>query len=96
MPTNLEARRRIAFFSNSLFMDMPRAPRVRKMLSFRFGTFLLISDFVRKIQDPTPILFSALDIQLQTHQHHNSSMFIDLVLFRLKLNKKLNSYFCFY
>ncbi|XP_008801869.1 callose synthase 5 [Phoenix dactylifera] len=34
VPTNLEARRRIAFFSNSLFMDMPRAPRVRKMLSF--------------------------------------------------------------
>ncbi|KAI9074792.1 hypothetical protein K1719_043216 [Acacia pycnantha] len=34
IPTNLEARRRIAFFTNSLFMDMPRAPRVRKMLSF--------------------------------------------------------------
>ncbi|KAM7275814.1 hypothetical protein ACFE04_017680 [Oxalis oulophora] len=26
VPTNLEARRRIAFFTNSLFMDMPRAP----------------------------------------------------------------------
>ncbi|XP_010530602.1 PREDICTED: callose synthase 5 [Tarenaya hassleriana] len=34
VPTNLEARRRIAFFTNSLFMDMPRAPRVRNMLSF--------------------------------------------------------------
>ncbi|XP_056696651.1 callose synthase 5 [Spinacia oleracea] len=34
VPTNLEARRRIAFFTNSLFMDMPPAPRVRKMLSF--------------------------------------------------------------
>ncbi|KAK7350886.1 hypothetical protein VNO77_09919 [Canavalia gladiata] len=34
VPTNLEARRRIEFFTNSLFMDMPRAPRVRKMLSF--------------------------------------------------------------
>uniref|UniRef100_A0A7N0UVT5 1,3-beta-glucan synthase n=1 Tax=Kalanchoe fedtschenkoi TaxID=63787 RepID=A0A7N0UVT5_KALFE len=34
VPTNLEARRRIAFFTNSLFMEMPRAPRVRKMLSF--------------------------------------------------------------
>ncbi|GLT53892.1 hypothetical protein SLA2020_271280 [Shorea laevis] len=34
VPTNLEARRRIAFFTNSLFMDMPRAPLVRKMLSF--------------------------------------------------------------
>ncbi|KAK7369493.1 hypothetical protein VNO80_11532 [Phaseolus coccineus] len=34
VPTNTEVRRRVAFFSNSLFMDMPRAPRVRKMLSF--------------------------------------------------------------
>ncbi|XP_075501475.1 callose synthase 5-like isoform X1 [Primulina tabacum] len=38
VPTNLEARRRIAFFSNSLFMNMPRAPRVRKMLSFSVMT----------------------------------------------------------
>ncbi|CAB4278533.1 unnamed protein product [Prunus armeniaca] len=38
VPTNLEARRRIAFFTNSLFMDMPRAPRVRKMLSFSIMT----------------------------------------------------------
>ncbi|KAG6470927.1 hypothetical protein ZIOFF_072015 [Zingiber officinale] len=38
VPTNLEARRRIEFFSNSLFMDMPRAPRVRKMLSFSVMT----------------------------------------------------------
>ncbi|CAN6444443.1 unnamed protein product [Victoria cruziana] len=34
VPRNLEARRRIAFFSNSLFMNMPRAPQVEKMLSF--------------------------------------------------------------
>ncbi|MQM07928.1 hypothetical protein Taro_040776 [Colocasia esculenta] len=38
VPTNLEARRRISFFTNSLFMDMPRAPRVRKMLSFSVFT----------------------------------------------------------
>ncbi|XP_011649402.2 callose synthase 5 [Cucumis sativus] len=38
VPINLEARRRIAFFTNSLFMDMPRAPRVRKMLSFSVMT----------------------------------------------------------
>ncbi|KAI5672445.1 hypothetical protein M9H77_12809 [Catharanthus roseus] len=38
VPTNLEARRRISFFANSLFMDMPRAPRVRKMLSFTVMT----------------------------------------------------------
>lgn len=34
VPSNLEARRRISFFSNSLFMRMPRAPKVRNMLSF--------------------------------------------------------------
>lgn len=34
VPSNLEARRRISFFSNSLFMDMPAAPKIRNMLSF--------------------------------------------------------------
>ncbi|XXG90536.1 hypothetical protein AAC387_Pa12g2277 [Persea americana] len=34
IPTNLEARRRITFFINSLFMNMPDAPKVRDMLSF--------------------------------------------------------------
>ncbi|KAI3944709.1 hypothetical protein MKW98_021167 [Papaver atlanticum] len=38
VPTNLEAHRRIAFFTNSLFMEMPRAPPVRKMLSFSVMT----------------------------------------------------------
>ncbi|KAI3798506.1 hypothetical protein L1987_33783 [Smallanthus sonchifolius] len=38
VPSNLEARRRIMFFTNSLFMDMPRAPRVCKMLSFSVMT----------------------------------------------------------
>ncbi|XP_071706076.1 callose synthase 5-like isoform X3 [Rutidosis leptorrhynchoides] len=38
VPRNLEARRRIMFFTNSLFMEMPRAPRVRKMLSFSVMT----------------------------------------------------------
>ncbi|KAM3370692.1 hypothetical protein ACQJBY_018185 [Aegilops geniculata] len=34
VPKNLGARRRIAFFSNSLFMDMPRATKVDKMMAF--------------------------------------------------------------
>lgn len=34
VPLNLEARRRIAFFTNSLFMNMPRAPYVEKMMAF--------------------------------------------------------------
>ncbi len=44
VPENLEARRRIAFFTNSLFMDMPRAPRVRNMLSFRCTATMIITD----------------------------------------------------
>ncbi|KAI4322673.1 hypothetical protein L6164_022344 [Bauhinia variegata] len=34
IPVNLEARQRIAFFSNSLFMNMPHAPQVEKMMAF--------------------------------------------------------------
>ncbi|XP_068494767.1 callose synthase 7-like isoform X2 [Phaseolus vulgaris] len=34
VPQNVEARRRITFFANSLFMNMPKAPKVRDMLSF--------------------------------------------------------------
>lgn len=35
IPSNVEARRRISFFATSLFMDIPNAPKVRHMLSFR-------------------------------------------------------------
>ncbi|WVZ01425.1 hypothetical protein V8G54_027494 [Vigna mungo] len=38
VPSNLDARRRITFFSNSLFMDMPPAPKVRNMMSFSLLT----------------------------------------------------------
>ncbi|XP_024041521.1 callose synthase 7 isoform X1 [Citrus clementina] len=34
VPTNLDARRRITFFTNSLFMNIPSAPKVRDMISF--------------------------------------------------------------
>uniref|UniRef100_A0A3N7GGL5 1,3-beta-glucan synthase n=1 Tax=Populus trichocarpa TaxID=3694 RepID=A0A3N7GGL5_POPTR len=34
VPSNLDARRRITFFANSLFMNMPKAPKVRDMFSF--------------------------------------------------------------
>jgi 1,3-beta-glucan synthase component len=33
-PTSPEARRRLSFFVNSLFMDMPRAPPVASMMSW--------------------------------------------------------------
>ncbi|PWA63034.1 glycosyl transferase, family 48 [Artemisia annua] len=38
VPSNIEARRRISFFSNSLFMEMPEAPKVRNMISFSILT----------------------------------------------------------
>jgi len=41
IPRNLEARRRLEFFTNSLFMEMPVAKPVREMLSFRY-TFSLM------------------------------------------------------
>ncbi|XP_042395925.1 callose synthase 3-like [Zingiber officinale] len=34
VPSNLDAKRRITFFCNSLFMNMPNAPKVHAMLSF--------------------------------------------------------------
>ncbi|XP_031490403.1 callose synthase 7-like [Nymphaea colorata] len=34
VPMNLDARRRITFFTNSLFMKIPRAPKVHEMVSF--------------------------------------------------------------
>ena len=41
VPTNLDARRRITFFANSLFMKMPRAPQVHDMISFRCVFYLM-------------------------------------------------------
>ncbi|KAL6615212.1 hypothetical protein ACP70R_037482 [Stipagrostis hirtigluma subsp. patula] len=64
VPTNLEARRRITFFANSLFMKMPRAPPVRSMMSFSvltpyFKEEVLFSqdDLHKKNEDGISILF---------------------------------------
>ncbi|KAG8045068.1 hypothetical protein GUJ93_ZPchr0008g13161 [Zizania palustris] len=64
VPTNLEARRRITFFANSLFMRMPRAPQVRSMMSFSvltpyFKEEVLFSadDLYEKNEDGISILF---------------------------------------
>ncbi|KAJ4811740.1 Glucan synthase-like protein [Rhynchospora pubera] len=51
VPTNLEARRRISFFSNSLFMDMPDAPEVRNMLSFSVLTPYYNEDVLFTLQN---------------------------------------------
>ncbi|XP_073011605.1 callose synthase 3-like [Typha latifolia] len=50
VPSNLDARRRISFFSNSLFMDMPNAPKVRNMLSFSVLTPYYKEDVLFSLQ----------------------------------------------
>ncbi|CAJ1964370.1 unnamed protein product [Sphenostylis stenocarpa] len=64
VPQNIEARRRITFFANSLFMNMPKAPKVRDMLSFSvltpyFKEDVLYSDDVlnKENEDGISILF---------------------------------------
>ncbi|KAK9283428.1 hypothetical protein L1049_011670 [Liquidambar formosana] len=64
VPSNLEARRRISFFSNSLFMDMPAAPKVRNMLSFSVLTPYYTEDVLfsldaleKRNEDGVSILF---------------------------------------
>ncbi|VAH60968.1 unnamed protein product [Triticum turgidum subsp. durum] len=51
VPTNLEARRRITFFANSLFMKMPRAPQVRSMMSFRYPSLRIA--YIDEVEAPT-------------------------------------------
>ncbi|KAM3317938.1 hypothetical protein ACQJBY_035582 [Aegilops geniculata] len=51
IPTNLDARRRITFFANSLFMNMPRAPQVRSMMSFSVLTPYFKEDVLFKPED---------------------------------------------
>ncbi|KAI4326688.1 hypothetical protein MLD38_031975 [Melastoma candidum] len=55
VPSNLEARRRISFFSNSLFMEMPPAPEVHKVLPFS----ILTTHFKERIS------FSSEDLDIQ-------------------------------
>ncbi|XP_024029129.1 callose synthase 11 [Morus notabilis] len=50
VPSNIEARRRIAFFSNSLFMNMPRAPVVEKMMAFSILTPYYDEDVIFKLE----------------------------------------------
>ncbi|KAL4611905.1 hypothetical protein ACB092_08G159600 [Castanea dentata] len=51
VPSNLEARRRMSFFSNSLFMDMPLAPKVRNMLSFSVLTPYYTEEVLFSLRD---------------------------------------------
>ncbi|OWM73432.1 hypothetical protein CDL15_Pgr026531 [Punica granatum] len=65
IPKNLEAQRRLQFFTNSLFMEMPPAKAVREMLSFRhvftpyYSEIVLysLSELQKKNEDGISILF---------------------------------------
>ncbi|KAF8043306.1 hypothetical protein BT93_A1599 [Corymbia citriodora subsp. variegata] len=64
VPSNVEARQRISFLSNSLFMNMPHAPQVKKMLGFSVLTPYYKEEVVcskeqllKKNEDGVSILF---------------------------------------
>ena len=50
-PQSVEARRRLAFFVNSLFMDMPRAPPVGDMMSWSCVTPFYSEDVIYSRSD---------------------------------------------
>ncbi|KAK1258888.1 Callose synthase 7 [Acorus gramineus] len=53
VPVNLDARRRITFFANSLFMNMPDAPKVGNMLSFSVLTPYFNEDVIYSQEELT-------------------------------------------
>ncbi|GLT76571.1 hypothetical protein SLA2020_482240 [Shorea laevis] len=64
IPNNLEARRRLEFFTNSLFMNMAPAKPVREMLSFSVFTpyyseivLYSLDELLKKNEDGISILF---------------------------------------
>jgi callose synthase len=64
VPRNLEARRRLQFFTNSLFMDVPPPKSVRKMLSFSVFTpyysevvLYSMAELTKRNEDGISILF---------------------------------------
>ncbi|KAK7310312.1 hypothetical protein RJT34_07750 [Clitoria ternatea] len=64
IPKNLEAQRRLEFFTNSLFMKMPLAKPVREMLSFSVFTpyyseivLYSMAELLKKNEDGISILF---------------------------------------
>ncbi|KAK4482394.1 hypothetical protein RD792_009549 [Penstemon davidsonii] len=64
IPKNLEARRRLEFFTNSLFMEMPKAKPAQEMLSFSVFTpyysetvLYSMSELLKKNEDGISTLF---------------------------------------
>lgn len=58
IPKNLEARRRLQFFTNSLFMDMPSAKPVSEMVPFRFEKVIALTSWLPMLCNVIYVLFS--------------------------------------
>ncbi len=54
IPKNLEAQRRLQFFTNSLFMDMPAAKPVSEMIPFRYCKYVWTSFYFKNRNLLTP------------------------------------------
>eukprot|EP00611_Tribonema_gayanum_P022138 TRINITY_DN4392_c0_g1_i1.p1 TRINITY_DN4392_c0_g1~~TRINITY_DN4392_c0_g1_i1.p1 ORF type:complete len:2193 (+),score=1022.20 TRINITY_DN4392_c0_g1_i1:563-6580(+) len=65
-PASPEARRRLAFFVNSLFMDMPRAPPVNSMLSWSCVTPYYSED----------VLYSRKDLEARNEDGLSTLMYL--------------------
>ncbi|GKV51456.1 hypothetical protein SLEP1_g58112 [Rubroshorea leprosula] len=93
VPSNLEARRRISFFSNSLFMDMPDAPKVRNMLSFSYPSLRVA--YIDEVEEPNKdkskkihdkVYYSALVKAVpKSSDASDSTQNLDQVIYRIKL-----------
>ncbi|XP_022981245.1 putative callose synthase 8 isoform X1 [Cucurbita maxima] len=51
IPVNLEARRRISFFATSMFMNVPKAPKVSNMMSFSVLTPYFAEDISFSLEE---------------------------------------------
>eukprot|EP00953_Heterococcus_sp_UTEX-ZZ885_P000789 949-Heterococcus_DN1.PRE.1 len=73
-PTSPEARRRLSFFVNSLFMDMPRAPPVASMMSWSCMTPYYRRDLEMRNEDGLSTL-----MYLQALYKHDWRNFVERV-----------------
>lgn len=68
-PRSLEAQRRLLFFTNSLFMDLPQAPPIREMTSMTTLTPFYAED----------ILYSYADLQKTSEDGNSVFMYLQTI-----------------
>ncbi|AQK80738.1 Putative glycosyl transferase family protein [Zea mays] len=90
VPTNLDARRRISFFANSLFMDMPNAPKVRNMLAFSYPSLRVA--YIDEVEAPSQdrnkkiekVYYSVL-VKASVTKPDEPGQSLDQVIYKIKL-----------